>query len=372
MKASLALDELKSFASESGLLLDRLSPSAAVKLMTEFYQCIRADNCALEAAGDMLLFQWGTYDWGNGPFFTYNLTRQFMFPETFQEDGERGRMIAFGNWHLRSSSNLCQISPILYLATDGVYGQNSLVTLWIISANAMLALPSTAGTLSVDNATQIGASDYNHFYHAVRTAHISAPTGMTLAQWRTASGKDAHSIELIAATLTQAEIFTNPYQTPRTFTLSKPYLDLNGNAVVGTLTLQPFTSKILRPDLTPIPRLTISGSAATTARSGEQITTTFSVSNSGLVTATNVLITNTLPAGASYISGGTRLGNIVSWTVGSLAPAASVSVSHVVTASTTLINGDYRASATGGYSASGGPLVTLIDPRRVYLPLLRR
>ena len=88
MKALQALDDLKSFASESDLSLDRLSPTAAVNLMTEFYQRIRADDCVLEADGDMLLFQWGAYDWGDGLFFTYNLTRQFLFPETFEEDGE--------------------------------------------------------------------------------------------------------------------------------------------------------------------------------------------------------------------------------------------------------------------------------------------
>lgn len=28
--------------------------------------------------GDMLLFQYGTYDWGNGKFFEFNITRQFI------------------------------------------------------------------------------------------------------------------------------------------------------------------------------------------------------------------------------------------------------------------------------------------------------
>lgn len=238
--------------------------------------------------------------------------------------------------------------------------------------NILVALPSTAGTLGVDNATQLGASDYNHFYHATRTAHISAPGSMTFTQWRTASGKDTHSTELISATLTQAEIFTNPAQTARTFTLSKPYFDLNGEPVVGSLTLPPFTSKIVRPDLTPIPRLSISGSAPVAVQSGAPITTTFTIHNTGVATATNLLITNTLPISAFYISGGTRVGNVVSWTLGSLPPSASVTFSHVITAASTLVNRDYRVSATGGHSAIGGPIVTFIDPQQVYLPLLRR
>ncbi|MBP7686469.1 MAG: right-handed parallel beta-helix repeat-containing protein [Thermoflexales bacterium] len=241
-----------------------------------------------------------------------------------------------------------------------------------VQNNLLFALPSTAGTLSVDSVAQIGASDNNHFYHAVRAAHISAPTGMALWQWRAASGQDAHSTELISSTLTQAEIFTNPAQTARTLMLSKPYVDLNGNSVLNTLTLPPFTSKILRPDLAPMPRLTISGSAPTIAHSGEPITTTFLISNQGILTATNLLITNTLPNGAVYVTGGTRVGNVISWTVGTLAPSASTMVSHVVTATTTLINSEYRVNAAGGYSASGGPIVTLFDPVQVYLPLLRR
>lgn len=245
-------------------------------------------------------------------------------------------------------------------------------TVSAVQNNILFALPSTAGTLSVDSIAQIGVSDNNRFYHAVRSAHISAPTSMALWQWQAASGQDAHSTELISATLTQAEIFTNPYQTARTFTLSQPYVDLNGQAVLGTLTLPPFTSKILRPDLTPLPRLTISGSAPTLAHSGEPITTTFLIGNQGILTATNLLITNTLPSNALYLSGGIRVGDVISWTVGSLAPSASATVSYVVTATTTIINADYGVSATGGYSASGLPVVTIIDPLHVYLPLLRR
>jgi hypothetical protein len=32
----------------------------------------------LDEQGDMLLFQWGTYDWGDGPSFEYNITRQLI------------------------------------------------------------------------------------------------------------------------------------------------------------------------------------------------------------------------------------------------------------------------------------------------------
>jgi hypothetical protein len=32
----------------------------------------------MDQDGDMLLFQWGTYDWGNGEFFDLNITRQVI------------------------------------------------------------------------------------------------------------------------------------------------------------------------------------------------------------------------------------------------------------------------------------------------------
>lgn len=45
----------------------------------DFYNENRAiDAMSLEEDGDMLLFQWGTYDWGNGKHFEIGLTRQLI------------------------------------------------------------------------------------------------------------------------------------------------------------------------------------------------------------------------------------------------------------------------------------------------------
>jgi hypothetical protein len=46
--------------------------------MFDFYAAERADGCDPEEDGDMLLFQWGTYDWGEGEAFEFNITRQLM------------------------------------------------------------------------------------------------------------------------------------------------------------------------------------------------------------------------------------------------------------------------------------------------------
>ncbi|HSD84734.1 MAG TPA: hypothetical protein VLG46_12780, partial [Anaerolineae bacterium] len=240
------------------------------------------------------------------------------------------------------------------------------------TGNIMLTKINNAGTLAVENAGGLGTSDYNGFYHANRTNHIRIDGEKTLAQWKTDSGKDVHSTGFVSATLAQAELFYNDTRLGKTFTLSKPYKDLSGNLVVRTLTLSGYTSKILYPDLTPIPRLAIQASAPGWAYAGDPITITLTANNYGIATANNTVITNTLPGNVSYVSGGTPVGNVISWTVGSLAPNTSVQVSYLVTATTTVINNDYRASATGGYSAIGNWIAVIIDPGQIYLPLINK
>ncbi len=237
------------------------------------------------------------------------------------------------------------------------------------SGNILLSKIGNAGTLAADSAGLIGTSDYNGFYHASRSKHIRINGDKSLSDWRTASGKDMHSTEMISATLAQAELFYNDTRSAKTFTLGKPYFDLNGNSVMGALTLQPYTSRILYPDLTPIPRLAIQAAGPGWAHAGQLITITLTASNNGLVTATNTLITNTLPVNAFYVSGGTHNSGMISWNAGDLAPNSSAQVSFIVTATTTVINNDYRASASGGYSAKGNWIAVIIDPQQVFLPL---
>ncbi len=45
--------------------------------MFSFYESVKPDGCN-DDEGDMLLFQWGTYDWGSGKYFELNITRQFV------------------------------------------------------------------------------------------------------------------------------------------------------------------------------------------------------------------------------------------------------------------------------------------------------
>ena len=62
-------------------------PSDGVRLMLNFYKQSRFDNCPVEKNGDMLLYQWGTYDWGSGSFFQFDMTRQFIESGFEGDDG---------------------------------------------------------------------------------------------------------------------------------------------------------------------------------------------------------------------------------------------------------------------------------------------
>ncbi|MFN0056543.1 MAG: hypothetical protein ACKV0T_30725 [Planctomycetales bacterium] len=70
----------------AGRSLNALTPVAGVEAMLTYYTEERADGCPLDQDGDMLLFQWGTYDWGAGPAFEVSIVRQFIVAN--EEDDE--------------------------------------------------------------------------------------------------------------------------------------------------------------------------------------------------------------------------------------------------------------------------------------------
>lgn len=53
--------------------------------MLGFYANQSAEQC-LSNGGDMLLYQWGTYDWGDGKSFEFDITRQLIFGDGEDED----------------------------------------------------------------------------------------------------------------------------------------------------------------------------------------------------------------------------------------------------------------------------------------------
>lgn len=66
--------------------INTLRVSEGINSMIDFYQTERAEDCDLESDGDMLLFQWGTYDFGNGELFQIDITRQFITAPECEDD----------------------------------------------------------------------------------------------------------------------------------------------------------------------------------------------------------------------------------------------------------------------------------------------
>jgi hypothetical protein len=65
-------------------LVTRRVPIASVSVRQlvhetlSFYQAVRCKGLASGEQSDMLLYQWGVYDWGQGEHFEFDLTRQFI------------------------------------------------------------------------------------------------------------------------------------------------------------------------------------------------------------------------------------------------------------------------------------------------------
>jgi len=78
MKPEAAKQYFINFIEKRNLQISDLTPNEGIKAMIEFYLNERADYCPPEDDGDMLLYQWGTYDWGKGENFELNITRQLI------------------------------------------------------------------------------------------------------------------------------------------------------------------------------------------------------------------------------------------------------------------------------------------------------
>jgi hypothetical protein len=82
----------ETFAKEHGETIGVLTARAGLRLMLDFYRDVRAEGVApLDADGDMLLFQWGTFDWGKGEHFEVEICRQFR-DAVLQDDGAMSQL----------------------------------------------------------------------------------------------------------------------------------------------------------------------------------------------------------------------------------------------------------------------------------------
>ncbi|MEW5957158.1 MAG: PKD domain-containing protein, partial [Chloroflexota bacterium] len=142
---------------------------------------------------------------------------------------------------------------------------------------------------------------------------------------------------------------------PSAFTISHTYPAVGNYTAVVTAsnTVSVVTATTTVTITGPAPVLTITKTGPALVLPGAPITYTLTVTNSGPVSATQVVITDVVPVGASYITGGLRTGEVVSWTVASLANGDAVTATLAVTTTGIITNSDYRVSADGGVSADG-------------------
>ncbi len=78
MIAREARSTFEDFLERRLVALHEVTPRVAFEAMIAFFRDLPASDCDPAADGDMLLFQWGTRDWGRGRFFECDITRQFI------------------------------------------------------------------------------------------------------------------------------------------------------------------------------------------------------------------------------------------------------------------------------------------------------
>lgn len=91
MKSSDALSTLTGMITAAGVNLASPSVADLSKALTVFrdFSEIPVDDVNKDEDGDMVLLQYGTYDWGSGEFFEVDLVRQLMPPgEEYEEDDD--------------------------------------------------------------------------------------------------------------------------------------------------------------------------------------------------------------------------------------------------------------------------------------------
>jgi hypothetical protein len=77
-------DAFRSFLRSQDHDLAELHVGPAIGAWIEFYKAQRVDDVA--EGMDWLWFQFGTYDWGDGPSFQVDLTRQFILQGETDDD----------------------------------------------------------------------------------------------------------------------------------------------------------------------------------------------------------------------------------------------------------------------------------------------
>lgn len=71
-------DDFLNFLEVKDCKQDMMNAEVALDMALDYYKNTRIKGCIIDQEHDMLLFQWGTYDWGMGSFFEFDITRQLV------------------------------------------------------------------------------------------------------------------------------------------------------------------------------------------------------------------------------------------------------------------------------------------------------
>ncbi|HLI65987.1 MAG TPA: hypothetical protein VKU90_06450 [Caulobacteraceae bacterium] len=86
MRPSESADEFRRYAADRALGGERALLADWIAAFLAFYAEREAAGLSAEAVSDMLLFQYGCYDWGRGEMFEFDITRQFIVAEREDDD----------------------------------------------------------------------------------------------------------------------------------------------------------------------------------------------------------------------------------------------------------------------------------------------
>lgn len=78
---------LEQFFAKRGPTISKLTVPQLVDGVLAFYREVPASGLIQEPQADMLLYQWGVFDWGKGANFEFDITRQFISAGLFGDDG---------------------------------------------------------------------------------------------------------------------------------------------------------------------------------------------------------------------------------------------------------------------------------------------
>lgn len=128
-----------------------------------------------------------------------------------------------------------------------------------------------------------------------------------------------------------------------------------------------FTTTVRAPEFGPLNK-TVS---PTTVTPGNLLTYTLTLANVGAYTATNVIITDTIPAHTTYFDStppasapNPAAGSVITWTIAQLDAGATATVTlrvqtdPVITNGVAIVNSNYRASSSGVFTPAVGAPVT--------------